>query len=841
MNHSGKKRLMLVEDEFVTAKITTRILNTFGYEVVSINSGEKAVDFNFEENNIDLVLMDIDLGPGIDGTETATQILTKVNLPIVFLTSHSEKEMVDKVKNITRYGYVIKDSGDFVLQSSIEMAFNLFEAHQQLEIQMGVLKESRERLDFALSAVNESIWDYLPDRNYLFWNPNFYAILGYEPNQFPASIENWKKLLHPYDQELTISMFQDCINGLRDDYNHECRMLTQKGSYKWVHIKGKVLNKNQQGQVTRIIGTLADISDRKTIEEKEQQTFRMLEDIIASIPSGLFIYQFEEPDFLYLLQANDEAAHLTGLDFSVWIGKEFNEIWPNSKELGITDTYLKVVYSGENVELTDTYYSDDKLTGFFRIKAFNIPGRKLGIAFENITKIREAELELYKSQQLFQQFLEHSPAYVFFKDETGRAIYLSRNFENMLGRPLDQILNRDMRELFPPELAEKMINDDSTILHGGVEVELDEVMGDRYYKTIKYPIFLKDKPTYLAGFTIDVTSQKKLELELIESKEYYRRLVEIIPEGILIHQQGIMIYVNQKAADIVGYNHADELIGRSIFDFLTPDYHSFSKKRIEDTLIDGEAKRPAEEELFHKDGHRIVVEVSSVAFKYQGKDSILTVFKDISDRKKNEDEIHSLLAEKELLLKEVHHRVKNNMYIISSLLAMQADSMNDPTIVNALNDARNRVVTLMVIYEKLFRSDNYSSLSIQSYLDELINMIFTTFPNSESIHLNLDIEDFTQDSKKSFLIGIIVNELITNSLKHAFNNIDNPEISIRIFKDEQLVHLIFQDNGSGLDEEIMKNKGKGFGLNLVDLIIEQLEGKLLISSLNGTEFYLTFE
>ena len=128
---SPKNRILLVEDEAIIALAEKQSLEKHGYEVVTAYSGEKAVETATEDTEISLVLMDIDLGSGIDGTEAAQQILKVRSLPIVFLTSHSEREYVDRVKKITSYGYVLKGSGEFVLIEAIEMAFELFRAHER--------------------------------------------------------------------------------------------------------------------------------------------------------------------------------------------------------------------------------------------------------------------------------------------------------------------------------------------------------------------------------------------------------------------------------------------------------------------------------------------------------------------------------------------------------------------------------------------------------------------------------------------------------------------------------------------------------------------------------------
>ncbi len=149
------KTILLVEDEPITAMAEEEMIRLFGYEVITAHNGKKAIEIACTNDAISLILMDIDLGEGIDGPQAAQHILEMRNLPIVFLTSHSESEMVEKVRGITRYGYVIKNSGDFVLQTSIEMAFELFDAHHDLRIQhdLGIALNSTMDLRQGLESV----------------------------------------------------------------------------------------------------------------------------------------------------------------------------------------------------------------------------------------------------------------------------------------------------------------------------------------------------------------------------------------------------------------------------------------------------------------------------------------------------------------------------------------------------------------------------------------------------------------------------------------------------------------------------------------------------------------
>lgn len=160
MDIQEQKTILLVEDDVLISMATTLTIKGFGYKVISAYSGEEAVETALSSEQIDLILIDLGLGKGIDGTEAARQILGEKIIPIVFLTSHPEQEYVDKVKEITRYGYLLKNSGDFVLRSSIEMAFELFEANRQMAeeiLQRAYAEKLLQQRTEALSTFNRAM------------------------------------------------------------------------------------------------------------------------------------------------------------------------------------------------------------------------------------------------------------------------------------------------------------------------------------------------------------------------------------------------------------------------------------------------------------------------------------------------------------------------------------------------------------------------------------------------------------------------------------------------------------------------------------------------------------
>ncbi len=454
------KTILLVEDSATLSMITSDTLRGLGYGVIAANTGEKAVEMAAADEKINLVLMDIELGRGIDGTEAARRILEKRDLPVIFVTSHTEKEYVDRVKTVSRYGYVIKNSGAFVMQSAIEMAFELFETNKRTVI----------------------------------------------------------------SEKLYRSLFENMINGFA-----YCKMHFEEG---------------------------------------------------------------RPVDFTYLA-VNKAFETQTGLRGVT--GKKVSEVIPGIRETdpGLFELYGRVALSGS------------------------------------------------------------------------------------------------------PE-----------------QVEL-------YLEALKM------------WFLISVYSPRK---------EYF-----------------------------------------------------------------------------------------------------VAVFDVITERKIAEEKIKTLLAEKELILIEVHHRIKNNMNAIAGLMALQAATLKDPAAAAALEDARSRVLSMMVLYDKLYCTDNFDNLSFGDYLSSLADEIIENFPNKEIVKVEKNIADFPLDAKRTSDLGLIVNELITNIMKYAFTGRESGLITLSASAVDGRIKIAIQDDGIGIPESVNVDNSEGFGLQLVDMMSKSLGGTIKIERGNGTKFIMEFK
>ncbi len=255
--------------------------------------------------------------------------------------------------------------------------------------------------------------------------------------------------------------------------------------------------------------------------------------------------------------------------------------------------------------------------------------------FEQSEAERKRAVEaLRESEEIFGQFLENSPIYVFFKDDHIRAIRLSRNYEKMLGRPLSELLGKTMDDLFPSDLAKKMIADDLNILREGKQTHIEEEFNGRAYSTIKFPIQFEGTSRYLAGYTIDITERKKAAEEARE----LLLMLEMVPIGIVVHDaDGQLLYANQRAAELHGYSR-DEFMALDLHRITVPLSEKLITARMQELLDHGEIS--FEVEHLRKNGTIMPLMVQVKKTSWGGKSVFLSVQTDITDRKRAEAVLH---------------------------------------------------------------------------------------------------------------------------------------------------------------------------------------------------------
>jgi PAS domain S-box-containing protein len=243
-----------------------------------------------------------------------------------------------------------------------------------------------------------------------------------------------------------------------------------------------------------------------------------------------------------------------------------------------------------------------------------------------------------------------------------------------------------------------------------------------------------------------------------------------------------------------------------------------------------------------QNGEDFSADVLLTAFNFKGKRVLQATVRDITERKIAEENIKISLQEKEVLLREIHHRVKNNMQIISSMLNLQMGYIKDKNITDIFSESQNRILSMALVHEKLYQSSDLRNIDFKGYINDLgINLLQSY--NVNYIKLNVNVEDIYLDIDLAIPAGLIINELITNSIKYAFPDRMKGEIKISFRSiNENMLELVVSDNGIGLPKDLDFRKSTTLGLHMVTLLAEsQLHGKIDINRDKGTEFQIKFK
>jgi two-component sensor histidine kinase/ligand-binding sensor protein/DNA-binding response OmpR family regulator len=213
----------------------------------------------------------------------------------------------------------------------------------------------------------------------------------------------------------------------------------------------------------------------------------------------------------------------------------------------------------------------------------------------------------------------------------------------------------------------------------------------------------------------------------------------------------------------------------------------------------------------------------------------------ITEKEIAEKKIKTLLVEKELILKEVHHRIQNNMSTIKALLTIQSDAQRDIQVKNLFMDAISRVESVRTLYDKLYRSGNFQNASMKDYLSSLVEEIVNIFPRKSELTINSEIDDISLNTKLISNIGIIINELTTNTMKYAFAGRAHGTISLKVSKNDDTIRLMYADDGIGIPESVTFETSTGFGIQIIKMLVEQINGSLQIERGAGTKYVIEFD
>ncbi len=452
-------------------------------------------------------------------------------------------------------------------------------------------------------------------------------------------------------------------------------------------------------------------------------------------------------------------------------------------------------------------------------------------------------------EDTYRDLVENASIAILIDDKEGNIVYANQKAAELYGYPPEQMRHQAIETLVHPDDVEMVTGFHRNRLKGKavpatyVFRGLKKDGSVRHLEVMVSPI-LKGKVAVGSRIYVeDITERRQTEEALRNSEERFRILFEYAPDGYYLNDvKGRFIDGNRAAEQLTGYKK-DELVGKSFLKL-----HLLSPKdipRAARLLVKNAMRKPTGPDEFvlnRKNGTRVAVEIRTYPVKIKGQTLVLGNVRDITERKRADEQIRKSLEEKDILLKEIHHRVKNNLQIISSLLRIKAAGIADRKTQEVFDDIHDRIKSMAILYEMQHQSQELASVDLAEYIKKLTAHLFSMYrKRAENVRLRVNVTDVPLDLKKAIPCGLIVTELVSNSLKHAFPSGGEGEISVEICRDRKgKSTLTVRDTGTGLPEGIDFRSSPSLGLKLVMDLIQQLNGTVEVGRENGTEFKIVF-
>jgi PAS domain S-box-containing protein len=444
----------------------------------------------------------------------------------------------------------------------------------------------------------------------------------------------------------------------------------------------------------------------------------------------------------------------------------------------------------------------------------------------------------------FKAFLEAAPDAIVVVDVHGHIVAANALAESMFGYERQQLLGERVEMLVPETYRAAHHVEREAYSHAartrpmGADRELRgrRANGDEFPVQISLSPIETESGTLITSIIRDMTTQRLAEAR-------FRGLLESAPDSIVVvDSAGIITIVNSETERMFGYER-QELLGQPV-EILVPERSRGRHYGDRAAYSADPNTRPmgAGRQLTgrKKNGSEFPVEISLSPLRAEDETLVISIVRDVTERRLFEEQIQASLREKESLLREIHHRVKNNLQITSSLLRLQASNINDASARSIFDETQMRIRSMALVHEKLYQAKNLTRINFADYVRTLGELLFKSFAaTADAVSLDVAGDDFFLDIDTAVPCGLIVNEVLSNALKHAFPG-GRGAIFVRLERHEGRCVLTIRDDGIGLPPQFDLRAVDTLGLQLVRGLVQQIDGSLEVRSIIGTEFRIDF-
>lgn len=739
--------------------------------------------------------------------------------------------------------------------------------NRQLLIETAGRLESDRKFRLLLEGVPQLVWTCQPDGYCDYLSRQWVEYTGVpEAEQLGY---RWLDVVHPDDRSNLMAAWEKAVRE-GTPFDVEFRIRSRQGKYRWFKTRA-VLFQQEDGE-KKWFGTNTDIHDQRVAEEQLREVNATLERRVEERTAALqeserrfraiFNAQFQFIGLMtlegLLLEANRTALVAAGISEEQVVGKPFWETpwWTHDQaQQERLKLAIRRAAAGEQDRFEASHVAADGSLIWvdFLLTPFFENGQVVMLIPEghDITGRKRHEQVMAANEALLTQFIRHSPAAIAMFDRKMRYLRASDRWLADYNLTDQNVIGRSHYEVFP-DIPERWKESNERTLAGSVE-GCEEDPFHRLDGSIEWVQWKsqpwRDTEGDIGGIIIFaqmITERKRAEAARRASEFRYQLTLEGAGLGTWEWElsTGRVLY-DARLTELLGYRQ-DEF--RPVLEEWTSRIHPEDYDRVMSAVnahLEGHTQSYASEHrLRHRDGHWVWVLAAGAVSERdpEGRPVLMCgIYKNITERKTAEARVQASLREKDVLLKEVHHRVKNNLQIVSALLDLQSEHTRDPAVVQMFQESRGRVKSMAMIHERLYRSQNMARVNFADYVRQLANDLYRTYKVSDDdIRLDLLVDVPPLSLDVAIPCGLLLNELISNCLKHAFKSGRAGCIRVSISQEDDDAVLTVEDDGVGFPADFDIRNTTSFGLQLVSTLVDQLDGELHLITSPRTSISIRF-
>ncbi|MRR57138.1 MAG: PAS domain S-box protein [Deltaproteobacteria bacterium] len=712
---------------------------------------------------------------------------------------------------------------------------------------------------------------------------------GYSPEAFMTGTVPFTSVVYHEDLERVTSEVHEYTCRGEDRFQQEYRIVTKDGAVRWIDDR-TVVERDADGRITHYQGVVIDITDRKRTENVMSARMRLLEfaathtldelleatlnEAEALTGSCVGFYHYLDADQNTLLLQNwstrtkkqfckteGKGLHYDVAAAGVWVDcihqrrpvihNDYSSL-PHRKGLppGHAPVARELVVPVFRGEIIMAVLGVGNKPGDYTSEDVELVTLLADLAWEIVERKRTEEA-LRVSEQKCRAIVEHAPFGISRSSRDGKLLGANPAFARILKYDSPEALQSAVNHSSIQEVLFEESARRAPLVERIFEGDSWQVFENRYRcgdgSIITCKVHARrildqgGSESEFESFLENITERLEAEKALRESEEKFRVLAETAPAAIVVYQGEKFVYVNPAATRLFGFSE-EELLAMNFWDWACEDSREIVRERGLARQRGEQAPCQYEHGFVTKRGEPGWAMVSAGSIIYRGKPAGIATFIDVTEIKRTEERLQTSLAEKEILLKEVHHRVKNNLQIISALLDLQSDYIPEVHSRRFIRESQDRIRSMALVHEQLYKSEGLAFIDFAQYVDVLVTSLYQScVVAQERIRVKVDVRDIELDIDEAIPCGLIINELVSNALKHAFPGDRSGDVVVSgTMAGDGLVSLTVADSGVGLPPGLDFLNTESLGLQIVNLLTNQLRGTIDMQGGQGVTVNICF-